>query len=92
MAFISLKTSAERKRLLEVVAICVTSFLLIAISRLETRLFELSENLARNHEFFTSVIYFGLINLNVILILTLSFLLFRNIAKLVVERRRGVFG
>lgn len=92
MALISLKTSAERKRFLEVVAICVTSFLLIAISRLETRLFELSENLARNHEFFTSVIYFGLINLNVILILTLSFLLFRNIAKLVVERRRGVFG
>ena len=87
-----MNSTAERKRLLEVVAIVVTTFLLVVISRLETRLFELSDQLARNHEFFTSVIYFGLINFNVVLILILSFLLFRNIAKLVVERRRGIFG
>ncbi len=92
MAFLSMNSTAERKRLLEVVAIVVTTFLLVVISRLETRLFELSDHLARNHEFFTSVIYFGLINFNVVLILILSFLLFRNIAKLVVERRRGIFG
>ncbi len=92
MAFLSMNSTAERKRLLEVVAIVVTTFLLVVISRLETRLFELSDQLARNHEFFTSVIYFGLINFNVVLILILSFLLFRNIAKLVVERRRGIFG
>lgn len=92
MGFLSFRTSAERKRLIEVVAIVLTTLMLVGISRLETRLFELSENLARNHDFFTSVIYFGLINFNVVLILVLSFLLFRNIAKLVVERRRGVFG
>jgi two-component system nitrogen regulation sensor histidine kinase NtrY len=92
MGLVPFRTSAERKRLIEVVAIVLTTLMLVGISRLETRLFELSEHLARNHDFFTSVIYFGLINLNVVLILVLSFLLFRNMAKLVVERRRGVFG
>ena len=91
MAFLP-KTAAERKRVLEVAAIVVTTLLLVGLSRLETRLFDLSETLAKNQDFFTTVVYFGLINFNVILILVLSFLLFRNVAKLVVERRRGVFG
>ncbi len=86
------KTPAERRRILEFAAIVVTTLLLIGLSRLETRLFDLSETLAKNQDFFTTVVYFGLINFNVILILVLSFLLFRNVAKLVVERRRGVFG
>lgn len=87
----SLKTPAERRRVLEFGAIIATTLILIALSRLETRLFDLSETLAKNQDFFTPF-YFGLINFNVILILVLSFLLFRNVAKLVVERRRGVFG
>ena len=87
-----LKTISERKRLLEIVAILMTTLGLVGLSRLETRLFELAENLAKNRDFFTTVVYFGLINFNVILILLLSFLLFRNVAKGVVERRRGVFG
>ncbi len=86
------RTAAERKRILEVGAIVLTSMLLIGLSRLETRLFDLSETLAKNQDFFVTVVYFGLINFNVILILLLGFLLFRNVAKLVVERRRGVFG
>ncbi len=88
----SKRTPAERRRILELFAIVATTVLLILLSRLETRLFDLSETLAKNHDFFTTVVYFGLINFNVILILVLSFLLFRNVAKLVVERRRGVFG
>ena len=85
-------TTIERKRMIEVLAIGVTTLLLIGLSRLETRLFDLSETLAKNQDFFTTVVYFGLINFNVVLILILSFLIFRNVAKLVVERRRGVFG
>lgn len=88
----SVKTPAERRRILELSAIVVTTLVLIGLSRLETRLFDLSETLAKNQDFFTTVVYFGLINFNVILVLVLSFLLFRNVAKLVVERRRGVFG
>src|SRR6476620_9110173 len=86
------RSAAEKKRILELGAIVLTTMLLIGLSRLETRLFDLSETLAKNQDFFTTVIYFGLINFNVILILVLSFLLFRNVAKLVVERKRGVFG
>jgi two-component system nitrogen regulation sensor histidine kinase NtrY len=93
MSVLRVKTTAERKRLFEIVAMVVITILLISLSRMETKLFDLSETLARNQEqFVTTVVYFGLINFNVILILVLSFLLFRNVAKLVVERRRGVFG
>jgi two-component system nitrogen regulation sensor histidine kinase NtrY len=86
------KAAAERRRIVEFAAIVLTTVVLVLLSRLETRLFGLSETFAKNQDFVTTVIYFGLINLNVILILVLSFLLFRNVAKLVVERRRGVFG
>lgn len=68
------------------------SLVLVALSRLEGNLFELSKQLASHHEFVTSVVYFGLINVNVVLVLILSFLIFRNIAKLVLERRKGIFG
>lgn len=85
-------SGAERKRIFEFSAMIIATLLLIGISRLETRLFDLSKSLSSNQDFFTSVIYFGLINLNVILILVLSWLIFRNIAKLVLERKRGVIG
>lgn len=85
-------TAVERKRMIEFLAIALTTCLLIGLSRLETRLFDLSETLAKNQDFFTTVVYFGLINFNVVLILILSFLIFRNVAKLVVERKRGIFG
>ena len=86
------KTAAERKRAFELVAIVFITLLLIGISRLETRLFELSETLVQSKEFINTLVYFGLINLNVFLILILFFLLFRNFTKLVIERRRGVIG
>ncbi len=82
----------ERRRLIELVGMVLTTILLIALSRLETRLFELSRALSSNAEFSTSIVYFGLININVILVMLLSFLIFRNIAKLVIDRRRGVLG
>ena len=86
------RNASERKRQFEIAAMVIVTALLIGISRLETRLFELAERLAANKDFLTTVIYFSLINLNVILILVLGFLMFRNVAKLVVERRRGVLG
>ena len=86
------RTREEKKRLLEIALMLFVWALLIFLSRVEGNLFELSEKLSSNREFFDSVVYFGLINLNVILILLLSFLIFRNVVKLVVERRRGVLG
>lgn len=84
--------SDSRKRMLEFIGIVVISTLLIIISRLETRLFELSESLSQSEEFISTIIYFGIINFDIILILLLSFLVFRNLAKLILERKRGVFG
>ncbi|MCX6108661.1 MAG: ATP-binding protein [Proteobacteria bacterium] len=92
MSTFASKSAAERRRRFELFVIVLTTGLLISLSRLETRLFDLSETFAKNQVFLTTILYFGLINFNVILILVLSFLLFRNVAKLVVERRRGVFG
>ena len=82
----------ERKRFFELVLIVIVTIVLVALSRLEANLFELSKKLAEHQEFLTSVVYFGLININVVLVLILSFLIFRNIVKLVLERRKGVFG
>ncbi len=82
----------ERKRFLELCAVFLITLLLFVLARLETRVYELSENLATNKEFFKTLVYFGLINFNVILLLILCFLIFRNFAKLIVERQRGVFG
>ena len=82
----------EKKRLLEFISVIVVSIVLVALSRLEGNLFDLSKQLSEHQDFLTSVIYFGLINVNVVLVLVLSFLIFRNVAKLVLERRRGVIG
>lgn len=59
---------------------------------METRIFRIANYLSQYEEFVNTLSYFALINLNVILILFLAFLLFRNIVRLVVERRRGVLG
>lgn len=86
-----LKTEISQ-RWLEIVGIIVVTVLLGGISRLETRLYELSTQLAKDDTFIASIFFYGIINLNVFLAIILSFLVIRNIAKLVVERRRGVFG
>ena len=39
-----------------------------------------------------NLLFFGLVNANVVLIIALLFLILRNVTKLVYERRRGIFG
>jgi two-component system nitrogen regulation sensor histidine kinase NtrY len=82
----------DRRRLLEIAAIIAVTATIIGISRLEARLYGLSEALARDHALLASIFYYGIINLNVFLAILLSLLVIRNMAKLVVDRRRGVFG
>ena len=82
----------DKKRMGEFLAMVTITFVFVALSRLEGRLFDLSKALSRNQDYLNSLIYFGLININVVLILILGFLLFRNIVKLVIDRRRGVIG
>jgi two-component system, NtrC family, nitrogen regulation sensor histidine kinase NtrY len=82
----------ERRRIVEIAGIVAVTSILIGISRLETRLYSLSETMARDHSLLASIFYYGIINLNVFLAILLSLLVVRNIAKLLVERRHGVFG
>lgn len=82
----------ERKRFFEAVGILVVTVIFVALSRLESDLFDLSKQLTENQSSITTIVYFGLININVLLILVLTFLIFRNGVKLVIERRRGVIG
>jgi two-component system nitrogen regulation sensor histidine kinase NtrY len=82
----------DRRRLIEISGIIAVTTALIGISRLETRLYNLSETIARDFTMLASILYYGIINLNVFLAILLSMLVVRNIAKLLVDRRRGVFG
>lgn len=82
----------QRKRIYELLAAVIIIALLWGMARLEARLFEIADFLSQYKEFVNTLSYFALINLNVILILLLSFLLFRNIVRLVIERKRGVIG
>ena len=82
----------DRGRLLEIFATITVAGALIGISRLEARLYNLSEALAKDYTLLASIFYYGIINLNVFLVILLSLLVVRNVAKLVVDRRKGVFG
>lgn len=86
------RTLEERKRIIELVAALCVVAIMLGISRLETQLFSLSQSLSENREISSTIAYFALINVNVILVLALSFLIIRNVAKILVERKRGILG
>jgi len=77
-----------RRQRREVVMILVTGLAFLIFALLETRLpsFSNSSSLSGN------IIFFLLINLNLLLLGFLAFLVMRNLVKLVLERRRGIFG
>ena len=62
--------------------------LLVLIPQLETRLLGLTSQLPISN----SIIALALINLNILLVLLFLFLIFRNLFKLLLDRRRGVPG
>ncbi|MDX2494936.1 MAG: ATP-binding protein [Desulfuromusa sp.] len=80
------KKSHHRRR--EWILIFLAAFLLIVIPQLESRLVELTSQLPISN----SIIALAVINLNILLVLLFLFLIFRNLFKLVLERRRGVPG
>lgn len=78
----------HRKRKREVVAIFVISFLVVFLTWSEIRLFSISQQLPFVH----SIFFFGLVNVNIILLILLCFLIFRNVVKVFLERKSKVFG
>ncbi len=78
---------SQRKRR-EWILIGFASLLLILVPQLEDQLMELTSQLPVSN----SIIALAVINLNILLVLLFLFLIFRNIFKLLLERRRGVPG
>jgi two-component system nitrogen regulation sensor histidine kinase NtrY len=76
-----------RKRRRERVLIALTLVLVVAITSLEVHLVHQGGQPVTG-----SLMAFGLLNLNTILLLLFTFLIFRHLTKLFLERRRRVFG
>jgi two-component system nitrogen regulation sensor histidine kinase NtrY len=77
-----------RKRKREVIAVLVLGLLFFVLTWFEFKLLGISQQLPFVH----SIFFFGLVNFNIILLLLLFFLIFRNIVKVFVERRGRVIG
>jgi two-component system, NtrC family, nitrogen regulation sensor histidine kinase NtrY len=77
-----------RRRKRERILIIATVFIIVILTFVENRFFQQQVNWGASSDFFI----FGLINVNIILILFLIFLIVRNVVKLVFERRRGILG
>jgi len=80
------KKPQRRRR--EWILITFAALLLILVPKFETRLMELISQLPISN----SIIALAVINLNILLVLLFLFLIFRNLFKLIIERRRGVPG
>ncbi len=77
----------QRKRRRERVLIAISLILVVAITSLEVNLVHRGGQPVTG-----SLLAFGLLNLNTFLLLLFTFLIFRQLSKLFLERRRKVFG
>ncbi|HOG17098.1 MAG TPA: ATP-binding protein [Syntrophales bacterium] len=77
-----------RRRKRERIIIFLAMLVIVVLSLLESHLFQRDGALSLS----SNVLIFGMININIILIILLVFLIVRNVVKLIFERRRGVIG
>ncbi|HEY8279560.1 MAG TPA: HAMP domain-containing protein, partial [Bdellovibrionota bacterium] len=83
-----LEKGERRKRRREQITILLVLLAIVVLSNLALKLAKLSSALP----FVNSIFFFGIINLNLILLAVLVFLIFRNLSKLFIDRRRGLLG
>lgn len=86
--FLPPDTQEFKKRRREILLVLVVSFLFGLLTWFEIRLFATSQQLPFVH----SIFFFGLVNFNIILLLLLLFMIFRNVVKVFVERQGRIFG
>jgi two-component system nitrogen regulation sensor histidine kinase NtrY len=77
-----------KKRRREIIIVFFVAFLFLILTWFEIRLFSISQQLPFVH----SIFFFGLVNFNIILLLLLLFLIFRNVVKVFVERKSKILG
>ncbi len=83
-----LEPRERRKRKREMWLIAFLSALMVGLTIAEFQLTQLSSTLP----FVNSIFFFGLLNFNIIILVALFWLVFRNIGKLFIERRRKILG
>ena len=83
-----LESKERRKRKREGIAIVALAVLFVALTVAEFRLTKVSATLP----FVTSIFFFGLLNINIVILIALICLVFRNLGKLFIERRRKILG
>jgi two-component system nitrogen regulation sensor histidine kinase NtrY len=83
-----LDSRERRKRKREGLLIVLLAFLFIFLTVAEFQLTTISSTLP----FVNSIFFFGLLNVNIIILIALVWLVFRNIGKLFIERRSRILG
>jgi two-component system, NtrC family, nitrogen regulation sensor histidine kinase NtrY len=78
----------KMKRKRERIAIFALTILFFALMLIEFRITKVSATLP----FVNSIFFFGLVNLNIIILILLLWLVIRNVGKLFLERRRNLLG
>ena len=78
----------KRKRKREGILIALLGFVFLALTVAEFHLSKVSNSLP----FVNSIFFFGLLNVNIVILIALVWLVFRNIGKLFIERRRKILG
>jgi len=85
---VNIDDKEARKRNRERIIIIATIVLIVVLSFVESQISKKESILPISD----NVLIFGLININIILIILLLFLIIRNVVKLIYERRHGVIG
>jgi len=85
---INIGINEVKRRRRDLILIAVTVLCILALSLIENHLFQKEYLLPESN----NILIFGLININIILIILLIFLIIRNVVKLVFEIRHGVIG
>ncbi len=78
----------QRRRRRERIIIAITILVIIFLTTLESHVVKLDSLIPVSND----ILIFGLININIILIILLIFLIVRNVVKLIYERRHGILG
>jgi two-component system nitrogen regulation sensor histidine kinase NtrY len=84
----SLKVEETKRRKREGIVILVTALMVLALIFFEVQLPDVSPEYALG----SNIVFFLLINVNIILLVLLVFLVVRNLVKLVFERKRRILG
>lgn len=78
----------QKRRRRERIIILITILVIVVLTLVENHVAKLSSLIPISND----ILIFGLININIILIILLIFLIVRNIVKLIFERRHGIIG